>query len=76
MLSRFGGESAYAAAAYNGGPTRVAHWLKQRPDVPLEEWVEEIPLDETRNYVKDVLASEDVYRHRLPGHAGGPMAGR
>jgi soluble lytic murein transglycosylase len=76
MLSRFGGESAYAAAAYNGGPTRVARWLKQRPDVPLEEWVEEIPFDETRNYVKDVLASEDVYRHRLMGHGTGPMAGR
>ncbi len=44
--------------------------------MPLEEWVEEIPLDETRNYVKDVLASEDVYRHRLAGNGGGPMAGR
>ncbi|MBL8958206.1 MAG: transglycosylase SLT domain-containing protein [Myxococcaceae bacterium] len=61
MLRRFEGEGALAAAAYNGGPTRVARWLKLHPAEHLEEWVEEIPIDETRNYVKDVLASADVY---------------
>ncbi len=61
MLKRFDGEGAIAAAAYNGGPTRVARWLKLHPAERLEEWVEEIPIDETRNYVKDVLASADVY---------------
>lgn len=62
MLKRFDGEAAIAAAAYNGGPTRVARWLKLHPAEKLEEWVEEIPIDETRNYVKDVLASADVYK--------------
>lgn len=62
MLRRFDNEGALAAAAYNGGPTRVARWLKLRPCERLEEWVEEIPIDETRNYVKDVLASADVYK--------------
>lgn len=62
MLKRFDGEAAIAAAAYNGGPTRVARWLKLHPCERLEEWVEEIPIDETRNYVKDVLASADVYQ--------------
>lgn len=62
MLKRFDGEAAIAAAAYNGGPTRVARWLKLHPPEKLEEWVEEIPIDETRNYVKDVLASADVYQ--------------
>jgi len=62
MLRRFDGEGAIAAAAYNGGPTRVARWLKLHPAAHLEEWVEEIPIDETRNYVKDVLASADVYQ--------------
>lgn len=65
LLRRFDGNRAAAAAAYNGGPTRVAGWLKQAGAGQLEEWVEEIPLDETRNYVKDVLASADVYRYRL-----------
>jgi soluble lytic murein transglycosylase len=62
MLKRFDNQPALAAAAYNGGPTRVARWLKLHPCDRLEEWVEEIPIDETRNYVKDVLASADVYK--------------
>jgi soluble lytic murein transglycosylase len=65
LLKRFGGNRAAAAAAYNGGPTRVAGWLKGIKANQREEWVEEIPLDETRNYVKDVLASADIYEHRL-----------
>lgn len=63
LLRRFDGEAAFAAAGYNGGPTRIARWLKERPPVGRDEWVEEIPLDETRNYVKDVLASASVYQH-------------
>ncbi len=65
LLRRFDGNRVAATAAYNGGPTRVASWLKLPSAARPDEWVEEIPLDETRNYVKDVLASADVYRHRL-----------
>ncbi len=69
LLKRFDGNPEAAAAAYNGGPTRVAGWLKLATAGQYEEWVEEMPLDETRNYVKDVLASADVYRFRLSNQA-------
>ncbi|MBK7864883.1 MAG: lytic transglycosylase domain-containing protein [Archangiaceae bacterium] len=75
MLRRFSNEPAIAAAAYNGGPTRVARWLKLHPCDRLEEWVEEIPIDETRNYVKDVLASADVYKG-WPGSTTGATGQR
>ena len=65
LLRRFNGEAAVVAAAYNGGPTRIARWLKSARPGHIDEWVEEIPLNETRNYVKDVLASADVYRQLL-----------
>ena len=42
------------AAAYNAGPSRVNKWL---PDMAMaaDVWVETIPFDETRTYVKAVL---------------------
>lgn len=53
---------ALAAAAYNAGPGRAQAW---RPPAPLEGaiWVESIPFNETRDYVKKVLANALVYSH-------------
>ncbi|MHB8877348.1 MAG: transglycosylase SLT domain-containing protein [Myxococcaceae bacterium] len=62
VMKRFGGNWAHAVASYNAGPGRVSGWLRGRPAVPLDEWVEDIPFDETRWYVKRVLSSEHVYR--------------
>jgi len=39
----------------------VRAWLKARPGVDFDIWVEEIPFEETRNYTKRVLASELAY---------------
>jgi soluble lytic murein transglycosylase len=51
---------ALAAAAYNAGPGRAQAW---RPATPLEGaiWVETIPFNETRDYVKKVLANAMIY---------------
>ena len=51
---------ALAAAAYNAGPGRAQAW---RPPAPLEGaiWVETIPFNETRDYVKKVLANAMIY---------------
>ena len=53
-MDRFDNNLAFAAAAYNAGPTRVKKWLADRP-VDTDLWVETIPFDETRAYVKAVL---------------------
>lgn len=63
-LNQFG-HLAYAAAAYNAGPARVNKWLQERPNLPLDEWIAQIPFYETRDYVKQVLEYEKVYEYRL-----------
>jgi soluble lytic murein transglycosylase len=54
---------ALALASYNAGPTTVAAWLKNRTGLPLDAFVEEIPLDETRGYVKRCLRSFAAYQY-------------
>ncbi len=61
LMGRFG-RFEYVAAAYNGGETRVARWLKESPSVEIEEWVENIPLSETRLYVQGVYRNARQYQ--------------
>jgi len=51
-----------ALAAYNAGPNRVRQWLSTRPSDDIEAFVEQIPFDETRLYVKKVVLSWEEYR--------------
>jgi len=50
-----------ALAAYNAGPGAVAHWQAQRPGLDQDAFIEEIPYNETRGYVKAVLQSVAMY---------------
>ena len=52
-----------AIAAYNGGGGAVARWLAARGDEDFDLWVEEIPWEETRGYIKRVLSSEAAYAY-------------
>ncbi len=52
----------YVAAAYNGGPTRVRRWIRELPTADIEEWVESIPLTETRLYVQGVYRNARQYQ--------------
>jgi soluble lytic murein transglycosylase len=63
-LDRLDGIPALATAAYNAGPRRAQAW---RPGAPLEGaiWVETIPFNETRDYVKKVLANAMFYASAL-----------
>jgi soluble lytic murein transglycosylase len=54
---------ALAIAAYNGGGGSVGKWLAARPQEDFDLWVEEIPFDETRGYIKRVLANEAAYAY-------------
>ena len=51
-------------AAYNAGPHRVRNWLGAQV-LPADVWVESIPFDETRRYVKNVLYNTTVIEWRL-----------
>ena len=39
----------------------MGRWLAARPDDDFDLWVEQVPYEETRGYVKRVLASESAY---------------
>lgn len=62
LQRRFAGNPAYAVASYNAGPGAVDRWLSRFPDAELDEWVEQIPVEETRLYVKRVLGSAAAYQ--------------
>jgi soluble lytic murein transglycosylase len=62
LLQEFGGREALALAAYNAGPGAVREWVKEKNSLREDEFVENIPYLETRNYVIRVLSSARVYR--------------
>ena len=61
LLREFG-DPRLAVAAYNAGPVRVREWWQARRSDDLEAFVEQIPFDETRYFVKRVLVSWEEYR--------------
>jgi soluble lytic murein transglycosylase len=70
LLEFFDQSYVLAIAAYNAGPDRVNQWIQAFGDprdygVDVVDWVETIPLSETRNYVQRVMENLEVYRHRL-----------
>jgi soluble lytic murein transglycosylase len=61
LLQRYGGAVPLAIAGYNAGEGAVDKWLKEHADMELDEFLESIPYDETRNYTKRVMASFATY---------------
>ncbi len=67
LIEDFGGSYALAIASYNAGPGRTRQWLAEYGDprggkVDMVDWIETIPIDETRLYVQRVLENLQVYR--------------
>jgi soluble lytic murein transglycosylase len=54
---------AFAIAAYNGGARAVRRWIAERGTDDFDLFVERIPFEETRLYMKRVLASEAAYAY-------------
>lgn len=66
MLRYFGGSYPLAVAAYNAGPGNVNKWIRANGDprgggIDMVDWIEAIPIFETRNYVQRVLENAVVY---------------
>ena len=62
---QFNGNRVLASAAYNAGPGRVRQWLKGADHLAFDVWVENIPFDETRQYVQNVLSYSVIYGQKL-----------
>ena len=65
-LDDFEGSVAMAAAAYNAGPGRPRNW-RNGPVLEAPIWIENIPFDETRDYVKRVLSNTTNYAALITG---------
>jgi soluble lytic murein transglycosylase len=74
MMDYFGGSYPLAVAAYNAGAGNVNKWLRANGDprtgaVDWIDWIERIPLSETRGYVQHVLENAVVYDAMHPDKA-------
>ena len=62
LLNRAKGVKQFALAGYNAGEGSVGRWRRDLGDDDLAAWVEQIPVQETRGYVKRVLRSYNTYK--------------
>lgn len=62
LVIRLKGVKPFALASYNAGESAVARWRRENGDEDLPGWVEQVPLQETRGYVKRVLRSYNTYK--------------
>jgi len=67
MAERYGGNHVLATAAYNAGPHRVDRWLPENGTIDARIWIENIPFNETRQYVKRVLTAQTIFHWRMTG---------
>jgi soluble lytic murein transglycosylase len=66
VLDDFEGSMPLAAAAYNAGPGRPRSW-RNGPVIEAAAWAENVPFNETRDYVKKVLSNTTIYAAILSG---------
>lgn len=66
VLDDFDGSHALAAAAYNAGPSRARRW-REGPKLETAIWAENVPFNETRDYVKKVLSNGAIYAALMNG---------
>jgi soluble lytic murein transglycosylase len=71
LIKEFGSVSA-ALAAYNAGRSRVREWLKKGGYESYDEFIEDIPFRETKDYVKRILTT--YFQYRKAGPSPGPGA--
>ena len=69
VLENLDNHPVLASAAYNAGPGRPRRW-REGPVLEAAIWAENIPFNETRDYVKKVLSNAAIYGalldHRKP----------
>jgi soluble lytic murein transglycosylase len=66
LADRLGG-AHFALASYNAGPSKIVQWVAERPGLPQDEFIDDIPYPETQNYVKRILGTAEDYRRLYGG---------
>ncbi|MCK5808467.1 transglycosylase SLT domain-containing protein [bacterium] len=63
LLNRFDERLPLAAGAYNAGSRKIKKWVNQKQEMELDEFIEDIPIFQTRNYVKKVMKNMASYHY-------------
>jgi soluble lytic murein transglycosylase len=71
LLDYYRGNLPLAIAAYNAGPEAVDRWLGRNSGMSLDEFLEDIPFDQTRKYVATVLTNMEIYSRVYSGGSKG-----
>lgn len=61
------GSVPLALASYNAGERPVHRWTTERPGIPEDEFIDDIPYPQTNNYVKKILGTAEDYRRLYAG---------
>ena len=74
QMAEFSGSYVLSIASYNAGPGRTHQWIREfgdprKANVDPIDWIERIPIEETRRYVAKVLSNIQIYRARLGDEA-------
>jgi soluble lytic murein transglycosylase len=69
-MAEFSGSYVLGLSSYNAGPGRTRQWIAEFGDprkayIDPIDWIERIPIEETRRYVAKVLSNIQIYRARL-----------
>jgi peptidoglycan lytic transglycosylase len=73
LIDSYNGNLVAVIASYNAGAHNVNRWLKTYSTLQTEEFIESIPFGETRDYVKKVLASADLYKRLYQNPSKSPL---
>ena len=66
LMNQFDNNRALVAGAYNGGPGRMRRWIKAKQIPDLDEFIEDIGIDQTRRHIKKVIDSYIIYQQLYP----------
>lgn len=77
QIAYYQGSYVLAIASYNAGPGNVNKFIRangdpRQPGVDMIDWIEAIPISETRAYVQKVLENAVVYDLLNPHRDGAP----
>lgn len=62
LLDRYDGQIALAAGAYNAGPGAMDRWVENGRNMELDAFIEMVNYRETRQYIRRVLETYQIYR--------------
>jgi len=62
QLDNFGQNKFYCLGAYNGGPGRMSDWVSKRGNMDIDEFIESISYEQSREYIKKVMGNYYFYQ--------------